>query len=556
MNKTIFTLALFAVMIFTLNQLADNEAFATGTTEKNTAYLEFDRTTEDIKLMWDFGDQGLPRMACNLMIDFWTDGNYRMLGFDTSTFDEKNNPRIYPYEPFTETIIPCQGQITFNPMDVYEQDPSIINDPKYPDKMQTLTLKINFFSTWYSLDKDGIVTPEIHRDYKFRVINELERGFDNTKDFYCSNSSEYTKYWKASFVTMTLNNLTNQPGEESFKWDCSRDSNYKKQPNGNTSGSGGIGNYPIVTLGDQINHNVCVLYLDNYQTCNNLTVIIPTANQLINSNPTTEPKKDQSGDDCNDCEAPTLRATKDFKIVVDNGFSFNGNPTQVKQWYTPYPQINATIGEINKLEIKFYENNGLANMHMIQVGLGVPELGSPLNDVEVLIEIPLLTNGTLRGITIDEIILKDKNNLIESVNGTVYAIDCQESKPTQICGKLDLEYSYREAPLHQMVVIQVSDKKNNAQSFYFNEGINVLGQSMNPPDTIQTHGKLFTQIDKINQIWIDKEGIEYQKNSFNSMKRITPHEPYTCNDPPLDEIMNGGTRSNCNFRAQLSMWNQ
>ena len=68
-------------------------------------------------------------------------------------------------------------------------------------------------------------------------------------------------------------------------------------------------------------------------------------------------------------------------------------------------------------------------------------------------------------------------------------------------------------------------------------------------------GEIFTEVDKFNHIWADEQRIQYEKNSYNSMKRITPHPDYVCSDPPLDTV-NVPTRANCHFREQLvSMWN-
>ena len=286
---------------------------------------------------------------------------------------------------------------------------------------------------------------------------------------------------------------------------------------------------------------------------NGVQIISLSSHYTTDSNGKDENGKDENkknkGGGCDDCTPPTLGLDKNFKRIVDNGFSFNDNPTQVEFWHTDYPLINATVGEINKMEIKFNENNGLANMKSLQAGLGLPEKGDSLEEAEVLIEIPLITDGTLRGISIDKDNIKiiDPDNLIHPVVvTTVKAVSCQESNSDLICGKLDLYYVYQEAPLNHMVVIEVTDKKNNAQRFHFNDGINVTGDSLNPPNTLYTHGKLFTQVDRVNEIWSDEEGIEYEKNSYNSMKRITPQEPYSCNDPPLEQIK-VWNRMNCNF---------
>jgi len=269
---------------------------------------------------------------------------------------------------------------------------------------------------------------------------------------------------------------------------------------------------------------------------------------------------------CSDCTPPTLGLDSDQIIVVDNGFSYNGNSVQVEKWHTPYPLITAKIGEINKVEIVVYENKGINNMDLIQFGLGVTEFGQSLNGLEVLIEVHLQTFGTTNDIEVEKVIIKDRDNLIDknSVYAVADIIKCQNILVSPNCVKITLAYSYLEATLNNMMLVNVQDKSHNSQNFYFNEGVQVVGESLNEPPTYIMQNKhnsqqkedltlTLTRTDKVNKIWEDTNGVEYLKVSSDRFDRITPPTPIECNDKPLSEV-NVPTRNNCHFRALTEIW--
>lgn len=288
----------------------------------------------------------------------------------------------------------------------------------------------------------------------------------------------------------------------------------------------------------------------------------------VSTNSNSEEKKKKNGGGCSDCTPPTLGLNKDFKRIVDNGFSYNDNTVQVEKWHTPFPLINATVGEMNQVEILVYENNGVQNMKMVQFGLGAEYISQPLHELEVLIEVPLFYNHNDSTINVDELTIRDKNNLIDhdTVSASAKVTQCTDDAITENCTKVTLQYSYREATINHVMVVDVTDKKRNNQAFYFNDGVQVLGESMNPAPIVVIPNKqtsqqtenltlTLTRTDKINHIWIDENGIEYLKVSENRFDRITPAEPYKCVDPPLNEV-NVPTRQNCHFRELLdNMWN-
>jgi len=255
--------------------------------------------------------------------------------------------------------------------------------------------------------------------------------------------------------------------------------------------------------------------------------------------PSTEDSPKKSGGGCADCVPPTLGLDKNFKRIVDYGFSYNGNAVQVEKWHTSYPLINATVGEMNLVEIKVYENNGIHNMKWVQFGLGGKGIGMPLNNFEVIIQVDLVANST--GVGVDKIIITDKDDLIDNdtVTADVYPVECQDSSTTPNCLKVDLEYSYREETFNHIMVVNVADKPRNSQNFYLNEGVKVVGESLNPPPTYSMFNKKYSQqtenlyltltrTDKINYIWTDQFDVEYLQISDYRFDRLTPQEKYSC----------------------------
>ncbi len=57
-----------------------------------------------------------------------------------------------------------------------------------------------------------------------------------------------------------------------------------------------------------------------------------------------------------------------------------------------------------------------------------------------------------------------------------------------------------------------------------------------------------TQIDKINDIWVDESGAEYERNSFDSFIKTTTE--HLVRDDPMVKVM---TRMNSNFETMKQM---
>jgi len=252
--------------------------------------------------------------------------------------------------------------------------------------------------------------------------------------------------------------------------------------------------------------------------------------------------------DCNDCIPPTLGINKRGVNMVTDGFSFNGNYVNVEYFHTPFPLISTETGVSNTMTLKIFENHGIGDITNVRVGLGIPNLFTPITQAEVFLNI-LFTNGNVTDIEIN-----DDSILIQNVTAFTDTVKCTELSNKEECLEVTMVYYYRESPMHNIVAVSPVDDNGLSWPVYFNDGIKVEGDSLNPPQVRNISGIQYTETDKFKKTWIDNEGIEYEMTNVGWMDRTTPWPTYVCNDTPLDQINGGYGRDNCHFRALTSLW--
>lgn len=253
--------------------------------------------------------------------------------------------------------------------------------------------------------------------------------------------------------------------------------------------------------------------------------------------------------DCNDCIPPTLGINKRGQNMVSNGFSFNGVSTNVDYFHTPFPLIPTEIGVNNTMTFKIYENHGIKDITNARVGLGMESKSTPIDQAEVLLDIFFL-KGLVKNIEIT-----DSQFLIQNVTATSNPTKCKPLSNQEDCLEVILVYYYRESPMYNIVAVSPVDDNNNDWTVYFNDGIKVNGESLNPARTDLIAGNFYTQLDKWQDSWIDENGILYDRNSNSGVMIQTTSIPgVICIDKPLEEINGGYGRENCNFRAMTNLW--
>ncbi|MEK0343054.1 MAG: Ig-like domain-containing protein, partial [Nitrosopumilus sp.] len=256
-----------------------------------------------------------------------------------------------------------------------------------------------------------------------------------------------------------------------------------------------------------------------------------------------------------DCTSPTIGLDKYGIRSVDGGFSYNGNTVDVLTHHTPFPLISAQIGKTNTVTVKVFDEYGTQGLRLVQFGLGLPEIGSPLDNAESIISIWFEYGGS----NIEEIKITDKHNLIEnsSVKIQTEMVDCREGSAAQ-CTEVKMKYKYREASIYNVMRVSVMDNTRNVQTTNFNEGIEVLGESMNPADKLniipvtlqqypQKRGLVeLTQIDRSEKLWTDPYGYIWQGDQSKMVLISTIPLKEKDNDPK--SIWSGyNDRINSNF---------
>lgn len=176
---------------------------------------------------------------------------------------------------------------------------------------------------------------------------------------------------------------------------------------------------------------------------------------------------------CTDCIPPTLGLDERNRRLVDGGFSYNGNAVDVELFYTEYPLITVNVGDENKAILKVYENSGLQDIEHVELAFGLRK-GQILAESKAVISLDIGTDKT------ETISTFDPENVLQDIRIDTTTDRCSITISGE-CMIITIHHTFR-APLDfNMVATNVWDFNKNAWQNYFNDGIQVVGQSLNPP---------------------------------------------------------------------------
>jgi len=176
-----------------------------------------------------------------------------------------------------------------------------------------------------------------------------------------------------------------------------------------------------------------------------------------------------------DCIEPTLGVNNDGTRLVDDGFSYNGKSVDVEYYFTPYPLVTVNVGEQNVAEFKIYENRGPENIQHFELAFGLAD-GESIGMSRAVINWDKSFDG------VETITLDDPENVLEKIKVTTSEGSCSDETQTN-CLIVKVEHTFR-APLDFNILgTNVWDTKRNAWQNYYNHGIEVVGESLNPPNT-------------------------------------------------------------------------
>ena len=249
---------------------------------------------------------------------------------------------------------------------------------------------------------------------------------------------------------------------------------------------------------------------------------------IVPDNPSNTPEGlDSNGSGCSgDCQHPTLGLNVNGKRVVTTGFSFNGHSVDVEEFYTLYPLIEANVGQKNTVVLKIYEDGGPKNIQHVGLAFGLGK-NEYFSESRATISIDKTFLGT-------EIISSfDPKNVLGDIEVSTDEESCSLGS-NSMCLIVTIQYIFR-APLEfNMVGTNVYDFNRNSWQNFFNHGIHIVGESMNPPEEydgiykgnlihIFETGKNIA-VDEIGNTWtFDKEWKMDYKSKGKIVDGVTKH---------------------------------
>lgn len=229
---------------------------------------------------------------------------------------------------------------------------------------------------------------------------------------------------------------------------------------------------------------------------------------------------------------PTVGVDGNQNRIVEQGFSFNGNPVDVEQFYTPYPLITTKVGELNTVKLKIYEERGNENIAHVGLSYGLGK-GESFTQGRATIEWDKTFDGK------ESITLFDPNHVLGQVNVTTSTIDCS-SKNNAKCLEITFDHIFRESLEYNMLATNIWDYQRNGWQNYFNHGIEITGDSMNPPDVYTGiyKGHIYELTETGKNTAIDTEGNSWTFSKIWTRDYIKPeiHERNVFNQQKIQTI--------------------
>ena len=230
---------------------------------------------------------------------------------------------------------------------------------------------------------------------------------------------------------------------------------------------------------------------------------------------------------CDDCIDPTFYYSQNRNIVQD-GFRYNTFSTNVTgNLHTDIPLLFTYTNYTNFLTLKVYDNFGTNAIKWIDVGFGSSGPYDSIDNAEVKVEAKFSDSKIIK---FD--VFPDNQILINFGNATSRIVDCGYFG-TANCLQITIPHRFNEELAYPGMVIYAEDHSGNEKSHYLNDGIEILGESLNEPPI----DKIFIQkylgdpssewvdilrIDRVDNIWSSEDGIMFKGTDGAGFQRITP----------------------------------
>ena len=249
------------------------------------------------------------------------------------------------------------------------------------------------------------------------------------------------------------------------------------------------------------------------------------------------------GGGCTSCAPPVLGIDRHGNNFVSNGFTYNGFPTDVQYFFTPYPLITVEVGEPNNAKFKIYDDVGPDYISHFEFAFG-------LKQGQIISQTPVAIEWDRNFLGEETVSILDPDNVLSDVAVVVTEDICDKGNILR-CLVISIDHTFRESLQFDIVATNVWDDRRNSSQNYYNHGIHITGDSLNPDKFANKGTQVLKRIDKINDIWVpldDDMVTKYQKNSVGTFIPIEWKE-FKRHQDPIQNVM---TRLNSNFDAMVN----
>ena len=206
------------------------------------------------------------------------------------------------------------------------------------------------------------------------------------------------------------------------------------------------------------------------------------------------------GSECDDCTPPTLGYDEYGAKLVDGGFAYNGLSSDVAYFFTPYPLIESEVGKQNTVVLKMYENQGPGNVEHVSLAFGLRS-GEVISESRAVVNYDISFDDTGTVSVIDP----DGAIDIDTLSASHDVVECSEGSSLE-CLSVTITHTFR-APLEfDIVGTDVWDRERNSWQNYYNHGIRVSGEPMDPQPGIEVDGMLLYRVSSGEDVLVDGDG--------------------------------------------------
>jgi len=181
------------------------------------------------------------------------------------------------------------------------------------------------------------------------------------------------------------------------------------------------------------------------------------------------------GGGCENCLPPTLGLDKKGdKRLVEGGFTCQGQTADVEHYYTPFPLIQVDVGQKLSCSFKIYEDTGADNIRHFDLAFGRTS-GSSVSSADK--KITWDRNHLLEEtVTYDESFFRDVSVTLGGL------VKCKVDSTDERCQVINVSAVPKEPIAGDDIIVQTNvwDQRRNGKTNYYNDGIDVIGNTENP----------------------------------------------------------------------------